>query len=123
MMENASVKVSEKTGQAVETIKQWSLVQNYLVPAAQWTGRKYRKAPMAIRFALVSFAALSAIPLAIFLGFMGVVTAGCLVLGGLAVMVVEVNMIFWVHVLSRVMMLCMQQQLTIHIHILHYCVC
>lgn len=94
MMEDASIKMSEKTGQAVETIKQWSLVQNYLVPAAQWTGRKYQQSPMAVRSALVSFAALSAIPLAIFLGFMGAITTGCLVLGGLAVTVVEVNMMF-----------------------------
>ncbi|KAG0335952.1 hypothetical protein BG000_007069 [Podila horticola] len=89
MMEDTSIKMSEKTGQAVETIKQWGIVQHYLVPAAQWTGHKYQQAPMSIRIALLSFAALSAIPLACFLGFMGVVTSGCLVLGGLAVTVVE----------------------------------
>ncbi|KAG0014498.1 hypothetical protein BGZ81_000423 [Podila clonocystis] len=89
MLEDTSIKMSEKTDQAVETVKQWGFVQHYVVPAAQWTGHKYQQAPMAIRSSLVSFIALSAIPLACFLGFMGVVTAACLLLGGLAVTVVE----------------------------------
>lgn len=105
MLEDASLKMSERTDQAVETIEQWGIVQHYLVPAAQWTRSKYKQAPMAIRSSLLSFAALSAIPLACFLAFMGVVTAGCLVLGGLAVMVVEVKKnilsLLW-HVISSV---------------------
>ncbi|KAG0063600.1 hypothetical protein BGZ92_005954, partial [Podila epicladia] len=89
MLEDASLKMSERTDQAVQNIEQWDIVQNYIVPAAQWTRTKYQQAPVAIRSSVVSFAALSAIPLACFLGFMGVVTAGCLILGGLAVTVVE----------------------------------
>lgn len=90
-MEDTSIKVTESTQAALATVKQSGIVQNYVMPVARYSRQKYDQSPMVIKVALVSFGALSAIPVTCFLGFMAMITLGCLIVGGLAFTIVEVN--------------------------------
>ena len=89
--EDMGSKVTENTRQVVNTVKQFSLVQKYITPAAHYVQQKYRQCPAVVRFSLLTFAALSAVPVACFMGFMAMVTIGCLIVAGIAFTIVEVK--------------------------------
>ncbi|KAF9291233.1 hypothetical protein BGZ68_004753 [Mortierella alpina] len=89
IMEDTSIKVTESTQAALATVKQSGIVQNYVMPVMRYGRQKYDQSPVVLKVALVSFAALSAIPVTCFLGFMAMITLGCLIVGGLAFTIVE----------------------------------
>jgi len=91
IMEDTSVKVTESTQAALDTVKRSGVVQNYAMPMVRYVRQKYDQSPMVIKVALVSFGALSAIPVTCFLGFMAMITLGCLIVGGIAFTIVEVK--------------------------------
>ncbi|KAF9391070.1 hypothetical protein CPC16_004612 [Podila verticillata] len=65
------------------------LVASYVRPAGTKVKGLYDRCPILIKVTLLALAALSAIPLACFFGFMAMVTAGCLIVGGIAFTIVE----------------------------------
>ncbi|KAK3838586.1 MAG: hypothetical protein JOS17DRAFT_786505 [Linnemannia elongata] len=89
IMTDASVKVSETTRDTVSAVRRSGPVQNYIMPAFNYTRQRYQSSGPLVKITLMTFAALSAIPLACFTGFMGVVTLGCLIVGGIAFTIVE----------------------------------
>ncbi|KAG0375879.1 hypothetical protein BGX24_008561 [Mortierella sp. AD032] len=89
MMADTSLKVTETTRDAVSTIKRSGPVQNYVMPAFNYAHTKYQTSGPLVKITIMTFLALSAVPLACFAGFMGVVTLGCLIVGGIAFSVVE----------------------------------
>lgn len=96
IMTDASVKVSETTRDTVSAVRRSGPVQNYIMPAFNYTRQRYQSSGPLVKITLMTFAALSAIPLACFTGFMGVVTLGCLIVGGIAFTIVEVWINFFV---------------------------
>lgn len=90
IMTDATLKVSETTRDTVSAVKRSGPFQNYLMPAWNYTRQKYQNAGPLVKIMLMTFGALSAIPLACFLGFMGVVTVGCLIVAGIGFTIVEV---------------------------------
>ncbi|KAF9136505.1 hypothetical protein BG015_003104, partial [Linnemannia schmuckeri] len=89
IMTDASLKVSETTQNTVSAVRRSGPVQNYIVPAFNYTCQRYQASGPLVKITLMTFMALSAIPLACFTGFMGVVTLGCLIVGGIAFTIVE----------------------------------
>ncbi|KAG0339200.1 hypothetical protein BG000_002624 [Podila horticola] len=65
------------------------VVAGYVRPAGTKVKGWYDRCPMLLKATLLALAALSAIPLACFFGFMAIVTAGCLIVGGIAFTIVE----------------------------------
>lgn len=90
-MEDTTVQVQEKTRGALEAVKQSGPVQRYVMPTVDWFRDKFNRSPMMVRVTLITFGILGSVPLACFLGFMGVVTVGCLIIGGIAFAIVEVS--------------------------------
>lgn len=90
IMTDTSLKVSETTRDTVSAVRRSGLVQNYIMPTFNYTRQKYQSSGSLVKITLMTFAALSAIPLACFTGFMGVVTLGCLIVGGIGFTIVEV---------------------------------
>jgi len=90
-MEGTTIQVQEKTRGALEAVRQSSPVQRYVMPTVDWFRDKFNKSPMMIRVTMLTFALLSAVPVACFSGFMSVVTVGCLIVGGIAFAIVEVS--------------------------------
>ncbi|KAF9181593.1 hypothetical protein BGZ51_005309 [Haplosporangium sp. Z 767] len=88
-MEDASIKISETTSAAAATVKQSGIVQNYAMPVWSMVRRRYNQSPMVLKISILSFAALSAVPIGCFMGFMGLITLGCMIVGGIAFTVVE----------------------------------
>lgn len=91
IVEGTSAQVQGRTRGALETVKQSWPVQGYIVPTFEWLRAKYNRSPMIIRITVATFGILGAIPLACFFGFMGVVTLGCLIVGGIGASIVEVS--------------------------------
>ncbi|KAF9126332.1 hypothetical protein BGW39_006698 [Mortierella sp. 14UC] len=89
VMADTSLKVTETTRDAVATIQRSGPVQSYVIPAYNYVRTWYQNAGPLVKVTIITFLALSAIPLACFAGFMGVVTLGCLVVGGIAFAIVE----------------------------------
>ncbi|KAG0001153.1 hypothetical protein BGZ65_003742 [Modicella reniformis] len=89
LMEDASVNVHEKTRGAFEAVKQSGPVQSYVMPMVEWFRDKFNRSPMMVRVTLITFGILSAVPVGCFMGFMSVVTLGCLIVGAIAFTVVE----------------------------------
>ncbi|KAF9428652.1 hypothetical protein BGZ94_001573 [Podila epigama] len=89
IMEDAGTKLTESTERTIAAIERSSIVKDYLGPVATYSKQKYRQLPLTVRYTVASFGLLSAIPVACFLGFMAVVTTGCLIVGGLGLTVVE----------------------------------
>ncbi|OAQ31208.1 hypothetical protein K457DRAFT_17691 [Linnemannia elongata AG-77] len=89
IMTDASLKVSETTRDTVSAVRRSGPVQNYIMPALNYTRQKYQSSGPLVKITLMTFAALSAIPMACFAGFMGVVTLGCLIVGGIGFTIVE----------------------------------
>ncbi|KAI7831310.1 hypothetical protein BC939DRAFT_226227 [Gamsiella multidivaricata] len=90
-LEDTSIKFQETTRDALQAVRQSGPIQRYLMPTVDYIRDKYRRSPTVVKIVLMTFAALSAIPLACFVGFMGVVTLGCLIVGGIAFTIVEVS--------------------------------
>jgi hypothetical protein len=90
IMTDASLKVSETTRDTVSAVKRSGPVQNYVMPAWNFIRQKYQNAGPLVKITLMTFGALSAIPLTCFFGFMSVVTVGCLIVAGIAFTIVEV---------------------------------
>ncbi|KAG0358145.1 hypothetical protein BG005_002691 [Podila minutissima] len=65
------------------------VVTGYVRPAGSKVKSWYDRCPVLVKVTLLALAALSAVPLACFFGFMAVVTAGCLIVGGIAFTIVE----------------------------------
>ncbi|KAG0256895.1 hypothetical protein DFQ27_005410 [Actinomortierella ambigua] len=82
-------KAKEMTRDAVETVRQSTLVQRLIVPPTRFVVRKYNDSPVFLKFSLATFAAMSAIPIACFLGFMSIVAVSLLLVGGIAFAVIE----------------------------------
>ncbi|KAK3843599.1 MAG: hypothetical protein J3R72DRAFT_440376 [Linnemannia gamsii] len=61
------------------------------MPAVNYARTKYQASGLLVKITIITFLALSAVPLACFAGFMGIVTLGCLIVGGIAFSVVEVT--------------------------------
>ncbi|KAF9349433.1 hypothetical protein BGX34_001801 [Mortierella sp. NVP85] len=88
-IEGTTQRVGESAQSALSTMQRSSLVQRYVSQPSKWVANKYQQSPTPVRFLLMGFGAMSAIPIGCFLGFMGVVTLGCLVVGGIAFTIVE----------------------------------
>ncbi|KAG0082627.1 hypothetical protein BGZ93_002346, partial [Podila epicladia] len=65
------------------------VVVGYVRPAGSKVKSWYDRCPVLVKATLLALAALSAVPLVCFFGFMTVVTAGCLIVGGIAFTIVE----------------------------------
>ncbi|KAF9911245.1 hypothetical protein EC991_004469 [Linnemannia zychae] len=89
IMADTSLKVTETTRDAVSTIQRSGPVQNYVMPTYNYARIRYQNAGPLVKIIIMTFLALSAIPLACFTGFLGMVTLGCLVVGGIGFSVVE----------------------------------
>ncbi|KAG0257939.1 hypothetical protein BG011_003670 [Mortierella polycephala] len=88
-MGDDSIKVSETVPAAAATIKQSGVVQNYAMPAWSMAKRRYNQSPMVLKISVLSFAALSAVPIGCFMGFMGLITVGCMIVSGIVFTAVE----------------------------------
>lgn len=82
--------VASKAQSALESVKNMGIVQRYVLPPVGYLKQRYVQAPVTIKIGLIGFGAMSAIPLGCFLGFMSLVTLGCLIVGGIGFTIVEV---------------------------------
>ncbi|KAF9092742.1 hypothetical protein BGX23_003957 [Mortierella sp. AD031] len=89
IMTDASLKVTETTRDTVSAVKRSGPVQNYILPAFNYLRTRYNNSSILVKITVMTFAVLSAVPLACFIAFMGVITLGCLIVGGIAFSVVE----------------------------------
>ncbi|KAG0366495.1 hypothetical protein BGZ54_005273, partial [Gamsiella multidivaricata] len=89
MTGEASHRVTETTKAALTTVQSSGFVQRYIMPSYQWSRQKYEQSPMLVRLMILGFIAMSAIPIGCFMGFMALVTLGCLIVGGIAFLIVE----------------------------------
>ncbi|KAK3828142.1 MAG: hypothetical protein J3Q66DRAFT_394448 [Benniella sp.] len=89
IVQGTTHRVGESAQSALSSMRQSSLVQRYVSVPSNWVVSKYQQSTAPVRFLLMGFGAMSAIPIGCFLGFMGVVTLGCLVVGGIAITIVE----------------------------------
>ncbi|OAQ29194.1 hypothetical protein K457DRAFT_19601, partial [Linnemannia elongata AG-77] len=71
-----------KAQSALESVKQMDIVQRYVFPPAGYLKNRYVQAPTSVKIEVIGFGAMSTIPLGCFMGFMGLVTFGCLIVGG-----------------------------------------
>jgi len=83
-------KLTETTKAALSSVQSSGLVQHYVKPAYAYLWGKYSQSPTLVRWLIFGFVAMSAIPIGCFLGFMSLVTIGCLIVGGIAFAIVEV---------------------------------
>ncbi|KAF9409593.1 hypothetical protein BGZ94_001901 [Podila epigama] len=87
--ENVMSAAARKTNTIWHKVTSNKMMQSYIMPAARGTKSYYDRSPFVVRATILALVVLSAIPVACFLGFMGFVTAGCLVVGGIAFTIVE----------------------------------
>ncbi|KAF9579521.1 hypothetical protein BGW38_004183 [Lunasporangiospora selenospora] len=80
---------AENAKSVVIKMKDSSPVQNYMLPAVRSGIQIYRQSSTSIKVGLLSFGAMGVIPLGCFIGFMAIVTLGCLIVAGIGIMVVE----------------------------------
>lgn len=81
--------VASKAQSALESVKQIGIVQRYVLLPAGYLKTRYVQAPTSVKIGVIGFGAMSAIPLGCFMGFMGLVTLGCLIVGGIGMTIVE----------------------------------
>ncbi|KAF9933963.1 hypothetical protein FBU30_003907 [Linnemannia zychae] len=89
MMRDTGQKFTESTRETVSAVQRFGPVQNYVMPMIRYVHTKYQASSPLVKIMILTFAALSAIPVACYIGFMGAVTMGCLVVGGIAFIIVE----------------------------------
>ncbi|KAH7034346.1 hypothetical protein BKA57DRAFT_442647 [Linnemannia elongata] len=87
--------VTSKTQSTLEYVKQMGIVQRYILPPAGYLKNRYVRAPTSFKIGVIGFGAMSAIPLGCFMGFMGLVTLGCFIVGGIGFTIVEVRDTFF----------------------------
>ncbi|KAF9123990.1 hypothetical protein BGW39_008546, partial [Mortierella sp. 14UC] len=87
--QEAPLVMATKAQSALDSVKQWGVVQRYVVLPAGYLKQRYVQAPMSVKLGIIGFGAMSAIPLGCFAGFMGMVTLGLLIVGGIAFTIVE----------------------------------
>lgn len=80
---------ASKAQSVLESVKQMDVVQRYVFPPAGYLNNQYVQAPTSVKIGVIWFGAMSAIPLGCFKGFMGLVTLGCLIVGGVGFTIVE----------------------------------
>ncbi|OAQ22310.1 hypothetical protein K457DRAFT_143517 [Linnemannia elongata AG-77] len=80
---------ASKAQSVLESVKQMDVVQRYVFPPAGYLKNRYVQAPTGVKIGVIGFGAMSAIPLGCFMGFMGLVTFGCLIVGGVGFTIVE----------------------------------
>lgn len=90
--ESVLATATDKTKSLYSKVTNNWLVASYVRPAGTKVKGLYDRCPALVKVTLLALAALSAIPLACFFGFMAVVTAGCLIVGGIAFTIVEVGL-------------------------------
>ncbi|KAI8596354.1 hypothetical protein EDD21DRAFT_408436 [Dissophora ornata] len=88
-LKDASIGVQDTTKEALESMKRLGFVQQYVLPTFDWLKDKLYRSSVVVRITILTFLALSAVPIGCFIGFMGVVTLGCLIVGGIAFAIVE----------------------------------
>ncbi|KAI1309131.1 hypothetical protein EDD11_004142 [Mortierella claussenii] len=89
MAEDTQQKVTETTRSALTTVQSSGIVQRYVRPSYQYLKQRYDNSPLLVRLLVITFGAMSAIPMGCFTAFMSVVTLGCLIVGGIAFTIVE----------------------------------
>ncbi|KAF9972649.1 hypothetical protein BGZ73_004213 [Actinomortierella ambigua] len=87
--EVSAQKATEMTKGAAASVRESTLVRRLVVPPARFAAQTYNNSPVFVKFSLLTFAAMSTVPIACFLGFMGVVATGLLVIGGIAFAIIE----------------------------------
>ncbi|KAF9377664.1 hypothetical protein CPB97_010028 [Podila verticillata] len=87
--ESVLATATDKTKSLYSKVTHNWLVASYVRPAGTKVKGLYDRCPILIKVTLLALAALSAIPLACFFGFMAMVTAGCFIVGGIAFTIVE----------------------------------
>lgn len=90
--ESALATATDKTKSLYSKMTNNWLVASYVRPAGTKVRGLYDRCPVLVKVTLLTLVALSAIPLACFFGFMAMVTAGCLIVGGIAFTIVEVGL-------------------------------
>ncbi|KAH7034042.1 hypothetical protein BKA57DRAFT_185927 [Linnemannia elongata] len=80
---------ASKAQSVLESVKQMDVVQRYVFPPAGYLKSRYVQAPTGVKIGVIGFGAMSAIPLGCFMGFMGLVTLGCLIVVGVGFTIVE----------------------------------
>ncbi|KAH7034067.1 hypothetical protein BKA57DRAFT_476446, partial [Linnemannia elongata] len=80
---------TSKAQSVLESVKQMDVVQRYVFPPAGYLKNRYVQAPTSVKIGVIGFGAMSAIPLGCFMGFMGLVTLGCLIVVGVGFTIVE----------------------------------
>jgi len=83
--------VASKAQSALESVNQMGIVQHYVFPPAGYLKNLYVQAPTSVKIGVVGFGAMSAFPLGCFMGFMGFVTLGSFIVGGIGFTIVEVR--------------------------------
>ncbi|KAG9067521.1 hypothetical protein KI688_012304 [Linnemannia hyalina] len=73
--------VASKAQSALESVNQMGIVQHYVFPPAGYLKNLYVQAPTSVKIGVVGFGVISAFPLGCFMGFMGFVTLGSLIVG------------------------------------------
>ncbi|KAF8938995.1 hypothetical protein BGZ47_008346 [Haplosporangium gracile] len=81
--------MANKAQSVLESVKQMGIVQRYVLPPAGYLKSRYIRAPTNVKIGIIGFGAMSAIPLGCFLGFMALVTLGCLIIAGIGLTIVE----------------------------------
>ncbi|KAG0046929.1 hypothetical protein BGZ89_005114 [Linnemannia elongata] len=81
--------VTSKAQSTLEYVKQMGIVQRYVLPPAGYLKNRYVRAPTSFKIGVIGVGAMSAIPLGCFMGFMGLVTLGCFIVGGIGFTIVE----------------------------------
>ncbi|KAK3814500.1 MAG: hypothetical protein J3R72DRAFT_461905 [Linnemannia gamsii] len=86
--------IPTKARSALDSLKQFSLVQRYILTPAGFIRQRYVQSPLIVKVGLIGLGTMSAIPVGCFVGFMGMVTLGVLFVEGIALAVVEVSLFF-----------------------------
>ncbi|KAG0293085.1 hypothetical protein BGZ96_003357 [Linnemannia gamsii] len=81
--------VASKAQSVLQSVKRMGIVQHYVLPPVGYLKQRYVQAPVTVKVGIIGFGAMSAIPLGCFLGFMSLVTVGCMIVGGIGFTIVE----------------------------------
>ncbi|KAG0201242.1 hypothetical protein BGX28_005891 [Mortierella sp. GBA30] len=84
-----STTVTNKTANILTRIQNSSLVQNYVMPRLRSLQHMYYQAHWTIKLFILSAALMGVIPLGCYVGFMGMVTIGCVIVAAIAFTIVE----------------------------------
>ncbi|KAF9206204.1 hypothetical protein BGZ49_002853 [Haplosporangium sp. Z 27] len=98
LMDTADPQVQDDFEEDEETIHTegyLSRVASYILCVVSWTRRSFSNLPSRVKLPVITFASLSVVPLACFVGFLGLACTVSLILGIIAVSVIQLGcMIF-----------------------------